>query len=105
MVAIKLIHELVEHSELYPELLDGLDWIVVPILNIDGYIYSHEVVSFLDEFCLIFSSIKEHKKKKNLTNEIQIMNTKEITMISRLQSFANLTFEIFGDFFRHFFLR
>lgn len=45
MVALKLIHELVEHNDLYTNLLDGLDWIIVPILNIDGYIYTHEVVS------------------------------------------------------------
>lgn len=61
MVALKLLHELVEHSELYPELLDGLDWIVVPLLNIDGYIYSHEVVSLLIELYLYIFKILYRK--------------------------------------------
>lgn len=46
MVAINTIHELVEHSDEYFDLLNGLDWIIVPVLNPDGFIYTHEVDRF-----------------------------------------------------------
>jgi hypothetical protein len=42
MVSIHLIHELVEHSYLYTDILSKVDIIIVPVLNVDGYVYSHD---------------------------------------------------------------
>jgi murein tripeptide amidase MpaA len=46
MVALKIIHELVEHKNDNENLLNGLDWIIVPVVNIDGYIYTFETDRF-----------------------------------------------------------
>lgn len=42
MVAINLIHELVEHSVNFSHILDEVNWVIIPVVNIDGYVYSHE---------------------------------------------------------------
>uniref|UniRef100_A0A182WLP9 Peptidase M14 domain-containing protein n=1 Tax=Anopheles minimus TaxID=112268 RepID=A0A182WLP9_9DIPT len=41
-MAMYLISELVENSAQHKDLLAGLTWIIVPIVNPDGYEYSHE---------------------------------------------------------------
>ncbi|XP_055536535.1 carboxypeptidase B-like [Wyeomyia smithii] len=40
MSALYLIHELVEHSDEYPDMLAN-DWVIIPAANPDGYEYSH----------------------------------------------------------------
>lgn len=40
MSTIYLIHELVEHSDEYADLLAN-DWVIIPAANPDGYQYSH----------------------------------------------------------------
>ncbi|ETN61645.1 zinc carboxypeptidase [Anopheles darlingi] len=42
--AVYVISELVENAAKHRDLLDGLTWIVVPLVNPDGYEYSHESV-------------------------------------------------------------
>ena len=37
-----LMKELIENASKHPELLEKLDWYFLPILNPDGYVYSHE---------------------------------------------------------------
>lgn len=39
--AVYCIHELVEHFKRNRRLLEKLDFIIVPIVNVDGYEYSH----------------------------------------------------------------
>lgn len=57
MVALKLIHELVEHNEDYNDISEGLDWFIIPVLNVDGYVYSHLVVS-LNIYVIIIQMMK-----------------------------------------------
>lgn len=45
MVAVYLIEELVSNSAENAAILDGLDWVIVPILNQDGYVHAHTFVS------------------------------------------------------------
>lgn len=45
MVALNTINQLVANSTANHELLDGLDWVIVPVLNPDGYVYTFETVS------------------------------------------------------------
>uniref|UniRef100_A0A182QMS2 Peptidase M14 domain-containing protein n=1 Tax=Anopheles farauti TaxID=69004 RepID=A0A182QMS2_9DIPT len=40
--AMYLISELVENASKHKDLLSGLTWVIVPIVNPDGYEYSHE---------------------------------------------------------------
>jgi hypothetical protein len=42
MVCIHLISELVGNSAAHDDILDGLDWIIVPVMNIDGYKFTYE---------------------------------------------------------------
>lgn len=42
MVALALIHQLVEKSESNLDVLNNVDWIIIPVINVDGYVYSHE---------------------------------------------------------------
>uniref|UniRef100_A0A182J8H9 Peptidase M14 domain-containing protein n=1 Tax=Anopheles atroparvus TaxID=41427 RepID=A0A182J8H9_ANOAO len=42
MSAMYLIHQLVEKAEKHVELLENTDWIIVPVANPDGYVYTHE---------------------------------------------------------------
>ncbi|KAF2894509.1 hypothetical protein ILUMI_11670 [Ignelater luminosus] len=42
-VALYTIHELVEHAAANTDMLDGLVWYVLPVLNADGYEYSHTI--------------------------------------------------------------
>lgn len=41
MISMHLIHELVEHSAEHSDMLNGVDWVIVPIANPDGYSYTH----------------------------------------------------------------
>ncbi|XP_053687539.1 carboxypeptidase B-like [Sabethes cyaneus] len=43
MSVVYMIHEFVEHSELYSSQLDNTDYFIIPVLNPDGYVYTHEV--------------------------------------------------------------
>lgn len=38
--ALYLMHQLVENSTIAVELTDGLDWVIVPVVNPDGYVYT-----------------------------------------------------------------
>ncbi|XP_062541395.1 uncharacterized protein LOC134209422 [Armigeres subalbatus] len=40
MSVVYLIHELVEHSSEYPDMLTN-DWVIIPVANPDGYEFSH----------------------------------------------------------------
>ncbi|XP_052895872.1 uncharacterized protein LOC128303059 [Anopheles moucheti] len=42
MSAVYLIHQLVENAEEHDSLLYFTDWIIVPVMNPDGYVYSYE---------------------------------------------------------------
>ncbi|XP_055527180.1 carboxypeptidase B-like [Wyeomyia smithii] len=42
MVGMFIIHELVEHPEEYTEILEVVNFLVIPLVNPDGYVYSHE---------------------------------------------------------------
>lgn len=41
MTSLHLIHELVEHWYDYVELLNAVEWIVLPMVNPDGYVRTH----------------------------------------------------------------
>ncbi|XP_058832772.1 carboxypeptidase B-like [Topomyia yanbarensis] len=43
MSVMYMFHEFVEHSELYTEQLSNTDYVIIPVLNPDGYVYTHEV--------------------------------------------------------------
>lgn len=51
MVALNTIDQLVTNSSNIG-LITGLDWIIVPVLNPDGYVYTFEVVSILDHLTI-----------------------------------------------------
>lgn len=53
MSAVYLLHKLVEHRD-RNELLQHVDWIIVPIVNPDGFIYSHTTVSASMLECPLF---------------------------------------------------
>ncbi|XP_062541394.1 carboxypeptidase B-like [Armigeres subalbatus] len=41
MVAMFIIHELVEHPELFSHILEEVNFVIIPLVNPDGYVYSH----------------------------------------------------------------
>ncbi|XP_053677487.1 uncharacterized protein LOC128727583 [Anopheles nili] len=43
MSTIHLMHQLVEKADENKELLENTDWIIMPVANPDGYVYSHEM--------------------------------------------------------------
>lgn len=42
MAVLYLIHQLVENSAENEQLLEKTDWVIMPVANPDGYVYSHE---------------------------------------------------------------
>lgn len=46
MVTLNIIHQLVENKDNNMDILTGLDWVIVPVVNIDGYVHSHNVDRF-----------------------------------------------------------
>lgn len=46
MVTLNIIHQLVENKDNNMDILEGLDWVIVLVVNIDGYVYSHTVDRF-----------------------------------------------------------
>lgn len=46
MSVLYLLHQLVENYAENLELLKNVDWVVVPVVNPDGYIYTFTNVSF-----------------------------------------------------------
>jgi murein tripeptide amidase MpaA len=44
-MALYIIHQLVENNSTNSDLTDGVDWLILPVLNPDGYEYSHTAVS------------------------------------------------------------
>lgn len=50
MAAVDIMHELVEHYEDFRNIVDDLEWFVIPVANPDGYVFSHtEGVSSFSE--------------------------------------------------------
>lgn len=45
MSVLYLLHQLVENYSANLELLRNVDWVIVPVVNPDGYVYTHEGVS------------------------------------------------------------
>lgn len=43
--ALYLLNQLVENTQTHKDLLDGLDWYILPLVNPDGYEYSHTKVA------------------------------------------------------------
>lgn len=41
MVALSAIHEFVEHWDEHVDLLNAVEWIILPLANPDGYVKSH----------------------------------------------------------------
>lgn len=48
MSAVYLLHQLIEHHDRH-EFLRHVDWIIVPVINPDGYIHSHNKVFALND--------------------------------------------------------
>ncbi|XP_058834630.1 carboxypeptidase B-like [Topomyia yanbarensis] len=42
MMAMFVLHELVEHPEQFSDILAEVNFLVIPLVNPDGYVYSHE---------------------------------------------------------------
>lgn len=40
MSAVNLIHMLAEYRHLYADIVDNIDWYILPVANPDGYIFS-----------------------------------------------------------------
>lgn len=40
MSAVNLIHMLAEYRHLYGEIVDNIDWYIIPVANPDGYVFS-----------------------------------------------------------------
>jgi len=40
MAAVNLIHELVEYYEEYQNIVDNVEWFIIPVANVDGYEFS-----------------------------------------------------------------
>lgn len=40
MAAVDIMHELVEHYEDFRNIVDDLEWFVIPVANPDGYVFS-----------------------------------------------------------------
>ena len=47
MSVLYLLNQLVENYSENIDLLEGVDWVVVPVVNPDGYVYTHETVCYL----------------------------------------------------------
>jgi murein tripeptide amidase MpaA len=43
-MALYIINQLVENNANNSDLTDGVDWFILPVLNPDGYEYSHNTV-------------------------------------------------------------
>lgn len=46
MSVLYLLSQLVENYSKNIDLLQGVDWVVVPVVNPDGYVYTHETVCY-----------------------------------------------------------
>jgi murein tripeptide amidase MpaA len=46
MATLYLIYQLVERSAMNNDLLDNLDWVIIPVVNPDGYEYSMNTERF-----------------------------------------------------------
>lgn len=47
MSVLYLLSQLVENYSENIDLLEGVDWVVVPVVNPDGYVYTYETVCYL----------------------------------------------------------
>lgn len=50
MTVLQILQNLIEKTEEYSNLLDGIDWVVVPIVNPDGYHHTHKTVTIESTF-------------------------------------------------------
>lgn len=46
MSTLAIINEFTEHAYAFQNMLDRVEWMIVPVSNPDGYVYSHTTVSF-----------------------------------------------------------
>lgn len=46
MVAVHFLQEVVENGAT-PDILDGLDWVIIPVANPDGFHFTYNGVSLL----------------------------------------------------------
>lgn len=46
MVALELIYQLVENNQEHADILDSVDWMIVPMINVDGYEFTHTNLRF-----------------------------------------------------------
>lgn len=47
VTGVFLIHELVEHYDENRDIVDNIDWIIVPVANPDGYAFTHTSVTIV----------------------------------------------------------
>ena len=47
MSVLYLLYQLVENTSENMEMLRNVDWVVVPVVNPDGYVYTHTTVILL----------------------------------------------------------
>lgn len=40
MAAVNVIHELAEHYEVFQNIIDNVEWFIIPVANPDGYEFS-----------------------------------------------------------------
>lgn len=58
MAAVNLIHELTEHHDDYQNIVDNIEWFIIPVANPDGYEFSRtEGVSSGNVLKLLFNSL------------------------------------------------
>lgn len=62
-VALYLLNQLVENYEANKDLVDSLDWFIVPVTNPDGYEYTNTDVSANFKFCLVIAEFSKSNSK------------------------------------------
>lgn len=45
MSTLGIINEFTDHAYAFQNMLDRVEWLIVPVSNPDGYVYSHTTVS------------------------------------------------------------
>lgn len=58
MAAVNLIHELVEYYEEYQNIVDNVEWFIIPVANVDGYEFSRTAGVSLQTVTVIGVNLK-----------------------------------------------